>query len=522
MPDGARSLNSAAVRHRRPKIAPPGYLTPHSIAAVRELAELMAAGEWASASYRSTDGQYVVAKIVLGIMHGAAVGLGPFAAVHAIAVIDGQPTIWGDGALALVERSGLIEDMREDYTVDDAEGLTAICTMRRRPWPTPITRRFSMAMAEEAGLTEKEGPWQTYPRRMLMMRARSWTLRDGFADVLRGLSIREEVADYDGVATALPDPAFAGSPDRPVSRLRHPIARPRFADYLAFRAPAGTARSRPQIGTDYPKSGVVTGQGPFGAGAAGADIGSRLLMGAEASAPTADPAPPDAESLMTSEPDHNGGIRAGEDRQISSRAEEQGYEGSEPAEVSPEADGRQANETSAAYALIDAEGRVIDLGSLDELRQAFDRLFGDPCLAATQVLGLWESNEVARAEIERAFGAVALAEADHRRQSAEQENGEYSPPRPAKAIRTRRRPQHIGVNPCAGHRLEPDLSVSDDELFRRYRARLLRLKRGRAKAATFIDFRQANLEIEEQLRQRLTDRIAEIDALYHWAAVHAG
>jgi hypothetical protein len=191
MPDGAVPLSST--RRPRPPIAVPAYLTPTSIAAVRELAELMAAGEWAPASYRGADGRYVVEKIVLGIMHGAAVGLGPFAAVHAIAVIDGQPTIWGDGALALVERSGLLEDKSEDYLVDDDEGLTAVCTMRRHPWPTPVIRRFSMAMAEAAGLTQKEGPWHTYPRRMLTMRARSWALRDGLArtvDPRRGRRLR--------------------------------------------------------------------------------------------------------------------------------------------------------------------------------------------------------------------------------------------------------------------------------------------------------------------------------------------
>jgi hypothetical protein len=176
MPDGT-ARPTGSWRHRRARPAPPsglpGYLAPNSITEVRELAALIVAGEWAPASYRGDDGNYVVEKIVLGIMHGAAVGLGPFAAIHAIAVIDGHPTIWGDGALALVERSGLIKDMREDYTLDSDEGLTAICTIGRHPWPSPIARRFSMAMAQEAGLAQKEGPWQTYPRRMLMMRARS-------------------------------------------------------------------------------------------------------------------------------------------------------------------------------------------------------------------------------------------------------------------------------------------------------------------------------------------------------------
>ena len=49
--------------------------------------------------------------------------------------------------------------------------------------------------AKRAGLLGKKGPWTEYPQRMLQMRARSWALRDGFADVLKGLSVREEAQD---------------------------------------------------------------------------------------------------------------------------------------------------------------------------------------------------------------------------------------------------------------------------------------------------------------------------------------
>ena len=159
---------------------------------------MIALAEWAPECYRDIDGNYLQPKIELAILHGATVGLGPIAAVHAIALIGGTPSIWGDGALSVIEHSGLLEDMVEDYEVDAEEGLTAICTMKRRDRATPIVTRFSMAMAERAGLTRSEGPWQTYPERMLRMRARSWTMRDAFADVLRGLQLREEVEDYQG------------------------------------------------------------------------------------------------------------------------------------------------------------------------------------------------------------------------------------------------------------------------------------------------------------------------------------
>jgi hypothetical protein len=195
----------------------PAFLVPQSRDELRELAELMALAGWAPEGYRDAVGNYLQPRIEMAILHGASVGLGPVAAVQSIAVIDGMPTIWGDGALALIERSGLLEDMSEEYVTDETEGLTAICTMRRRGRPTPVTNRFSLAMAEQARLLEKDGPWQSYPQRMLKMRARSWTIRDGFSDVLRGLHLREEVEDYAG--TAVGALSRQGSADRQVSWL---------------------------------------------------------------------------------------------------------------------------------------------------------------------------------------------------------------------------------------------------------------------------------------------------------------
>ena len=149
-----------------------------------------------------------------------------------------MPTIWGDGALSIVERSGLLEDMLEEYRSDPEEGLAAICTMRRRRRPTPIQNRFSMAMAEAAQLTRKEGPWQSYPQRMLKMRARSWSIRDGFADVLRGLHIREEVEDFIEIRALTPSLLGAARESAPRTPGLSGTPRPR-------TAPAPTPECRP-------------------------------------------------------------------------------------------------------------------------------------------------------------------------------------------------------------------------------------------------------------------------------------
>ena len=133
-------------------------------------------------------------KICVGILHGLEVGLTPMAALQSIAVINGTPSIWGDGALALVRSSGLLEDFEE--TIDGAgDARTATCRANRKGQKTAITKTFSMAEASTAGLKGKTGPWKQYPDRMLQMRARSYALRDGFADVLKGLRFTEEVRD---------------------------------------------------------------------------------------------------------------------------------------------------------------------------------------------------------------------------------------------------------------------------------------------------------------------------------------
>jgi hypothetical protein len=130
-------------------------------------------------------------KVMVGILAGAEVGLTPFVALQSIAVINGNPTMWGDGMLGLVEASGLLEDFEE---TDD--GKTATCRAKRVGRKTEIIRTFSIDDAKTAGLLNKQGPWTQYPKRMRQLRARSFCLRDGFASVLKGIKSAEEVRDY--------------------------------------------------------------------------------------------------------------------------------------------------------------------------------------------------------------------------------------------------------------------------------------------------------------------------------------
>jgi hypothetical protein len=153
-------------------------------------------------------------KAMVAIMHGLEVGLTPMAALQSIAVVNGRPTIWGDGAIGLVRGSGKMEWIKERIE-GDGDSMVAVCEIKRKNEPAAEPAKFSVADAKKAGLWGKQGPWQQYPKRMLAMRARAFALRDGFADVLRGLGIAEEVQDTPMRDVTPPAPPKPPAPPAP-------------------------------------------------------------------------------------------------------------------------------------------------------------------------------------------------------------------------------------------------------------------------------------------------------------------
>jgi hypothetical protein len=162
-------------------------------------------------------------KCMVSIMHGLEIGLPPMTALQRIAVVNGRPTLWGDGAMSLVRASGVCEYVTERI---DGEGDSriAICEAKRKGEKLPATRTFSVTDAKTARLWGKSGPWQQFPDRMLQMRARAFALRDLFADVLGGLYLREEIEDDRPARGDTPPPA-------PRQIASEPPAAPRQIDH---------------------------------------------------------------------------------------------------------------------------------------------------------------------------------------------------------------------------------------------------------------------------------------------------
>jgi hypothetical protein len=128
----------------------------------------------------------------LAIMFGKSLGLSWGHSLLNIAVINGRPSIWGDAMMALVRRSPLCEYIHETM---DKKTMTAICRIKRKGEKEEV-RTFSQEDAEKASLWKKTGPWQSYPARMLQLRARAFALRDVFPDILQGIGCAEEIQDY--------------------------------------------------------------------------------------------------------------------------------------------------------------------------------------------------------------------------------------------------------------------------------------------------------------------------------------
>ena len=150
------------------------------------------------------------AQATMAILQGMEVGLPPMQAIQTIAVINGRCTIWGDAIPGLLWANGF---KIEEAVSGAGDAMVATCTITR-PEGEKVTRTFSAEEAKLAGLWNKQGPWTSFRRRMLQMRARGFCFRDAAADVARGLYTREEAEDA-RLIDVTPAKAAVAAPDAP-------------------------------------------------------------------------------------------------------------------------------------------------------------------------------------------------------------------------------------------------------------------------------------------------------------------
>lgn len=149
------------------------------------------------------------AAVLVALQMGNDIGLPGLQALQSIAVINGVPSVFGDGSLAVCMRHPDWKGKEESKLSDIRKAKAATCTVYRKNCK-PVTQDFSLADAQAVGLWYPEpsqlaeekkkkffrSAWFRWWPRMLLWRARGFALRDQFADALKGVAIAEEQMDY--------------------------------------------------------------------------------------------------------------------------------------------------------------------------------------------------------------------------------------------------------------------------------------------------------------------------------------
>lgn len=120
------------------------------------------------------------------IAMGRALGIQPIVALNQINVIQGKPTIAPQLMLALIRKSGELQDMK----VED-DGATCTVTMTRKGESAHI-ETFSMEDAKSMQLAGKDN-WQKQPKTMRKWRCIAAACRIVFPDVIWGMYTPEEM-----------------------------------------------------------------------------------------------------------------------------------------------------------------------------------------------------------------------------------------------------------------------------------------------------------------------------------------
>lgn len=149
------------------------------------------------------------------ILTGRELGIGAMAALNTINVIQGKPTVSPQLMLALINRSGQVENIQIDSGKD---GATVTIKRKGR---SAYTARFGPAEAVAMGLNGKDN-YKKQPATMYKWRAVADAARATFADVLLGLYTPDEM----GATTDLETGEVIEAEALPVSPYESPNFEP--------------------------------------------------------------------------------------------------------------------------------------------------------------------------------------------------------------------------------------------------------------------------------------------------------
>lgn len=197
-----------------------GLLIGHTLDEQKVLAKMWHTSGVVPKSYKQP------AQVLAGLQFAIGVGLAPsVASLRNIAVINGQPSMWGELPLELVRKSGELEHF-DEYLIDKdknrIEYLTswdmifaAVCEIQRKDEPL---KKFTWTKFQaDKAIKGIDAIWKGYYDVMMKRKCRAVALKDVFTDVLGSRPIAEYdfhfAPDAEGMEKKLKDvtPTSVGS-----------------------------------------------------------------------------------------------------------------------------------------------------------------------------------------------------------------------------------------------------------------------------------------------------------------------
>jgi hypothetical protein len=163
------------------------------------------------------DAEATLARGTMIIMQGMEIGVPPMQSVQLLAMINGRITAHSEAVPGILWARGF--KLREWFTgAEMSDDWTAHCEITR-PTGEKVAGSFSVRQAKRAGLWDQsptktsfgktkpnDSAWFRYPDRMLKARALGFAGKDGAADALKGIMVREEADDTVGMKDVTPVP----------------------------------------------------------------------------------------------------------------------------------------------------------------------------------------------------------------------------------------------------------------------------------------------------------------------------
>jgi hypothetical protein len=146
-------------------------------------------------------------QVMVAMQFAQELGLMPFHGIRNIAMINGNPSIWGELPLALAIKTGKLQSIEEfifdkDYNKIcfdnknlNAEVYGAVTRIVHKEIGS-FESTFTIDDAEKAGLLNRSPVWKSYRKIMLQRRARSFALKALFPEAIAGLPIAEYDFNY--------------------------------------------------------------------------------------------------------------------------------------------------------------------------------------------------------------------------------------------------------------------------------------------------------------------------------------